>query len=1062
MLQKLKKYTNKILTAAGILLSLTFMACSDEDLWDEVQDPVVEEGEFSITTGLSQTRAEEGHINTNDPYAGQNEDLISSAEIYFFSSDQSTEKAIYHCSIDNINKNGTAMLKLRIPIDKMVEFGNTSSDGETRVAFVYVLVNMPASAALPADDAATIEALKKIEVATDDFTKGVAPDNFAMRGSGSVTIEGEGKDAIIKGCVPVERIASKVRLFVNLQPKIYLDEAGKIIPKQEGETDEHYYNNRPEGTVEEWTPVPDINNTDGTTQSNTWLFMNNFTTNALTDGSLPSELIYKSTERTTGSGTKARRMEKDRQLADYTNQGDGRMIAREKYPYTHELAYYSYPNEWNGNNILEDNASSLTMRLSWERTWDSETNGKTQLFGQFYYQIPINRVAGTSGKKNDCLEPNTYYRIKVDIGMLGSKDLGKPLEISASYEALPWRNEAVDVDIKGRRYLVVNETEWTMNNTSSISIPFSSSHPVDKVYCYVTYFRYNEIWGTDYESEIYNYPTNSETYNPANWTGIIEHNSDEFSTWLGKANEAGYVGKHDSEGLLSAKVDSDLPNFERILYYKDNYFYDPVYARLNRKDDLASWAPVGYKYYVGHEKPFTFQEKYISKPTEGLTTTMQEGWDIFEKTYESDKIYTCKVDNNTHLITFSHPLVLWNEYINDGKFLYYPELKNSKLRDQFSRIEISIKIQHADWKENDMFSEIIHITQYPGLYIEVSHDYGNPRYQGNSSHTQNDTYNEYITVNGHHSKINRGTYQWNNVNDAQMYSFARSNCNPNMYVIHTTQLSEDNPNYIIGDPRSLYYNCMLTGYEGKTSAIPGDNNRYNLFINSTENVPLGWEVGQLFPHYGERFNWIGYGVMIAGLAPWYYYANIAYAQNVSQSGWQSSPKVQMQRYYPADEADGSGSKIDFVAPTFRIASSFGKVRVNYLEPSRRRCAVYQEAGRPAGRWRLPTKSEIEYIARLSADGKIPILFGNSKDPEDKGTYWSANGKVDVSTYAGTVIFPGEGGASDYAARCVYDDWYWDVIDAKAGYIPDPLDTIFHWGDMDKDFTQPTSKFFIRR
>ena len=88
---------------------------------------------------------------------------------------------------------------------------------------------------------------------------------------------------------------------------------------------------------------------------------------------------------------------------------------------------------------------------------------------------------------------------------------------------------------------------------------------------------------------------------------------------------------------------------------------------------------------------------------------------------------------------------------------------------------------------------------------------------------------------------------------------------------------------------------------------------------------------------------------------------------------------------------------------------------------KKRCASYQEDGYPAGRWRLPTKAELEFIFYLSNKGKVPTLFVSSMD------YWCAHG------YAN----PGDDGYADMgyrtyyndrsntiSVRCVYDDWYW--------------------------------------
>ena len=66
-----------------------------------------------------------------------------------------------------------------------------------------------------------------------------------------------------------------------------------------------------------------------------------------------------------------------------------------------------------------------------------------------------------------------------------------------------------------------------------------------------------------------------------------------------------------------------------------------------------------------------------------------------------------------------------------------------------------------------------------------------------------------------------------------------------------------------------------------------------------------------------------------------------------------------------------------IAPVFKIASSWGVVTsgsINYVQ-AQKRCASYQENGYPAGRWRIPTEGEIEFIVSLSNMGYIPKLFG---------------------------------------------------------------------------------------
>lgn len=124
-----------------------------------------------------------------------------------------------------------------------------------------------------------------------------------------------------------------------------------------------------------------------------------------------------------------------------------------------------------------------------------------------------------------------------------------------------------------------------------------------------------------------------------------------------------------------------------------------------------------------------------------------------------------------------------------------------------------------------------------------------------------------------------------------------------------------------------------------------------------------------------------------------------------------------------------------IAPSFRIASSYGVTSsLNYTNASRR-CASYQEDGYPAGRWRLPTAAEIEYCVTLSAKGRLPRLFGEQGESTD---YWSANGYITVN---GNNVTPHINSfTNDRYVRCVYDEWYWGSDRVPAAQHA------FRWGD----------------
>ncbi len=131
-------------------------------------------------------------------------------------------------------------------------------------------------------------------------------------------------------------------------------------------------------------------------------------------------------------------------------------------------------------------------------------------------------------------------------------------------------------------------------------------------------------------------------------------------------------------------------------------------------------------------------------------------------------------------------------------------------------------------------------------------------------------------------------------------------------------------------------------------------------------------------------------------------------------------------YYAA----GTETK-DIIAPSFRISSSYGGTRgedhgaANTYTHFQLRCAAYQEAGYPAGRWRLPTEAELYYCLKLQADGCLGNGIFNDSGDATPTYYLSASGNsYGIKTEGGvkSVVSRDSYGTN---VRCVYDAWYWD-------------------------------------
>ena len=172
--------------------------------------------------------------------------------------------------------------------------------------------------------------------------------------------------------------------------------------------------------------------------------------------------------------------------------------------------------------------------------------------------------------------------------------------------------------------------------------------------------------------------------------------------------------------------------------------------------------------------------------------------------------------------------------------------------------------------------------------------------------------------------------------------------------------------------------------------------------------------------------------------------NLGQSWSQSRTSWHGSSPRRITYYYPASTDPAYNN---FIAPKLRIASSFGATMPVYFQDAQRRCASYQEDGYPAGRWRLPTKAEIEYIAQLNSDNKIELLLGS-----DTGTskYWCNSGYMTVELNETPIYTASTANPSghDIYVRCVYDDWYWGAS-SKARLADTNLGT-FTWGDIPRN------------
>lgn len=388
--------------------------------------------------------------------------------------------------------------------------------------------------------------------------------------------------------------------------------------------------------------------------------------------------------------------------------------------------------------------------------------------------------------------------------------------------------------------------------------------------------------------------------------------------------------------------------------------------------------------------------------------------------------FTCEINNNNKTLSIDQDFFKANKR---------------------SRFYVRIVVRHSDESDGTQYEETLFVTFYPGIYITTE------PIESTSGALRN--HDGYILVNGY-------GYAENDTGRLKEVDGREGDANDSraLTTFTITQITEEEKNqykWVLGDPRQRNINLLLstTSMATDTEVLERwTNSTYGGFYDGTANSGAT----------GNSTNRHRYGSGLKTM--WEYYHDfypkdsegnetgpewtINGTWNVREDYWSdviNTPQYHrtLSYYYPAYESMENQYTI---APKFTIVSYHAYANAglsgNGKEVARRRCAAYQQYGYPAGRWRLPTYAEIQYIKKLQAEGLILDVFGGSDN-------WSAQGRVNANGVLSTTD-------NNAYTRCVYDNWYWEQVeDDGVSYnrIPDPDGSHanwkkFHWGDRPRE------------
>ena len=724
---------------AGGLLAAGLWSCSEEAVSPD--DPGNEAGRYSIVLST-------GPMSRAGTEAGENDDenRIGNWSVFFYRTGETTPVL---CQSGTANSINLATVNIRLSLAQVEAlFGSGSK------CTVFALVNLPSE--VKVDDAAktidgklaTIEEIEQTKVRFE-FDAGL-PSSFVMQGK-SDEISFDKTDNRVSGQIDLKRVAAKIRMWVHIPEKIYVDESGRAYTEEEarGKITELGESAFADQVIEAGGMVctPLLGSPSG---ENVKLYITNGVNRARIDGSTVENDVrwmvdddYYSISRKESQSAQVRSL-------NVEGKETGAFAGLE---HTHGRPIYTYPNHWTSS-AEETHRSYLILLVNWDIKNKSTVEEGATLSQPSYYQVPINVRNGSN------MESNKYYRIGLTVGMLGSTNFGEPQEIeSMTWEVLDWQEEDVNMSLNEGRYVVFSQADYVMNNEQTIEIPFTSSHEVEVKNVYVTYFKFNDQWGTDAETE------------GSGWWATVRN---EYN-----ARSAAYRG----EGLIT-----------------DNT-YGNVYAWPGYYDGA---------YYAGRHHPKTIAESAKGRPG-NLAGDDLAAWNLYEGKYGISDLYVCKIENNR--VVFNHPLVRWEEKRTDNASTmtrpaqyFVPILNSTKtgFKDAYSRYDITIVVGFKNDVAEGTVNQrkTIHIVQYPAMYIE----------ELNNAQKTATTYFSagYVSVNrSRATQVNANrNYNYGAVNDMSN----SNNTNMNMYSITISRLSEDESalGYKIGDPRTLTKNINLT------------------------------------------------------------------------------------------------------------------------------------------------------------------------------------------------------------------------------------------------------------
>ena len=355
-------------------------------------------------------------VGTGENDDNLKEDAIISADLYFFDGEGSGNAVWHHRAIFTNQLEEATISELTIPSNIMSAIFNTN----TSQATLYVVANAPAGT-LPTyeglaegETLPTMAQLKAYTISTTSWKTTTTPSSAQS----SFVMDGEDKitktNNEIGGTVALTRAAAKIELSIT-------DVVSSVTVGDET-----------------WTPVLGDNDNGSTIL----VSLNYAVGGSYINGAYNKTFANDNTQQNYGFARDA--------------------AVTDKKAYNQAHPFYSYASDWGAGGA---NEPYLLLVVPWISSKPGTSQQNT------FYQIPVGSLDAKQIKRNH------YYKVKINVGTMGSFEPQTATEITPSYTVIDWSTGSITTDIKEARYLVVDQTEIEIFNQNEYSIGYASSHP---------------------------------------------------------------------------------------------------------------------------------------------------------------------------------------------------------------------------------------------------------------------------------------------------------------------------------------------------------------------------------------------------------------------------------------------------------------------------------------------------------------------------------------------------------------------------------------------------------